>query len=93
VGGYLGVVDDELRYGPYFLSDLMPAFGYTEAGIVGKLALYVHLASTGATALRLAEQEHCHVDAVGEGTLLAREEPPADGRVVFYGSPGQHVLF
>ncbi|HXA62664.1 MAG TPA: hypothetical protein VNW94_26235 [Streptosporangiaceae bacterium] len=126
-----------MRYRPYFLSDLMPAFGYTEAGIAGRLALYVHLASTGATALRLPEQEHRHVDALCEGTLLARgdllrdhlfecgdrsgaatvpvlradgvgiyaadrysfvatthdgEEPPADAQVVFYGSPGQHVL-
>jgi hypothetical protein len=135
-GGYLGIMDDESRYGPHFLCDLMPAFGYTEAGIVGKLAHYVHLASTGATALCLPEQEHLHVDALREGTLPARGdllrdyliedgnpeqrlcrvlradgvgiyaadrysfvathddgEPPADARVVFYGSPDQHVLF
>jgi hypothetical protein len=34
-GGYLGVMDDESRYGPHYLSELMMAFGYTEAGIVG----------------------------------------------------------
>jgi hypothetical protein len=137
VGGYLGIMDDESRYRLHYLPDLVTAFGYTEAGIVGKLAHYVHLASTGATALRLPEQEHRHVDALREGTLLARgdllrdhlfeggdpeqrlcrvlradgvgiyaadrysfvatthdgEEPPADAQVVFYGSPGQHVLF
>jgi hypothetical protein len=38
----------------------------------------VHLASTGATALRLPEQEHRHVDALREGTLLARGDLQRD---------------
>ena len=65
-------MDDESRYRLHYLSDLVTAFGYTEAGIVRKLAHYVQLASIGATALRLPEQEHRHVDALREGTLLAR---------------------
>ncbi|MWK37486.1 glycosyltransferase [Actinomadura sp. J1-007] len=70
-GTYLGKMDDDELYGPHYLSDLLPAFSYTEAGVVGKLAHYAHLASIGATLLRYPDHEHRYVDVLRGGALLA----------------------
>lgn len=75
-GDYIGKMDDDELYGPHYLSDLLPAFSYTDAGVVGKLAHYAHLASIDATLLRYPELEHRYVDLlrggafVGEGDLI-----------------------
>ncbi|WP_329521700.1 glycosyltransferase family protein [Spirillospora sp. NBC_01491] len=69
-GTHLGKIDDDELYGPHYLSDLLPAFSYTDAGVVGKLAHYAHLASIGATLLRYPEHEHRYVDVLRGGALL-----------------------
>ncbi|WP_157430615.1 glycosyltransferase family protein [Actinomadura macra] len=69
-GEYIGKVDDDELYGPHYLSDLLPAFSYTEAGVVGKLAHYAHLASIDATLLRYPDLEHRYVDVLRGGALL-----------------------
>jgi hypothetical protein len=71
-GKLIGKMDDDELYGPHYLSDLMMAFGYTEAEVTGKLAHYVHLRSTGATVLRCADQEHRYVNVLRGGAFLAR---------------------
>ena len=71
-GDYVAKMDDDDLYGPHYLSDLVAAFGYTEADVVGKLAHYLHLASSGATVLRFPEHEHRYVDFVRGAALLAR---------------------
>ena len=71
-GTYIGKMDDDELYGPHYIADLVRAFGYTDAGLVGKLAHYVHLAGTGANILRYPELEHSYVDLVRGGALLAR---------------------
>ncbi len=73
-GRYLAKVDDDNDYGPHYLSDLLRAFAYTDAEVVGKWAHYVHLASTDATVLRFAHAEHRFVDLVQGGTLLTPRE-------------------
>ncbi|MBO2465572.1 glycosyltransferase family protein [Actinomadura violacea] len=69
-GSYIGKVDDDELYGPHYVSDLLPAFSYTEAGVVGKLAHYAHLESFNATVLRYPEHEHRYVDVVRGGAVL-----------------------
>ncbi len=70
-GTYIGKMDDDELYGPRYIADLVHAFRYTEAQIVGKLAHYVHLTSSGANILRYPELEHTYVDLVRGGALLA----------------------
>lgn len=70
-GTYIGKMDDDELYGPYYLADLVEAFRYTDADIVGKLAHYVHLTGSGANVLRYPEFEHSYVDLVRGGALLA----------------------
>jgi hypothetical protein len=71
-GELIGKMDDDELYGPHYLSDLMMAFGYTEAEVTGKLAHYVHLRSTGATVLRCADREHRYVKVLRGGAFLSR---------------------
>jgi hypothetical protein len=71
-GMYIGKMDDDELYGPHYLADLVHAFRYTEAEIVGKMAHYVHLTGSGANILRYPELEHSYVDLVRGGALLAR---------------------
>ncbi|WP_433335597.1 glycosyltransferase family protein [Spirillospora sp. CA-294931] len=70
-GAYIGKMDDDELYGPHYVSDLIPAFSYTEAGVVGKLAHYAYLESIGATLLRYPDHEHRYVNVVRGGALLA----------------------
>ncbi|WP_051712332.1 glycosyltransferase [Spirillospora albida] len=70
-GDRIGKIDDDELYGPHYVSDLVPAFDYTEAGVVGKLAHYAHLGSMNATLLRYPDLEHRYVDVLRGGALLA----------------------
>ncbi|MEW2356481.1 glycosyltransferase [Spirillospora sp. NPDC029432] len=70
-GAYIGKMDDDELYGPHYVADLLPAFGYTDAAVVGKLAHYTHLASIDAMVLRHPGQEHRYVNVLRGGALLA----------------------
>ncbi|MUN35888.1 glycosyltransferase family protein [Actinomadura litoris] len=71
-GDYVGKVDDDELYGPHYLTDLVPAFSYTDAGVVGKLAHYAHLGSIDATLLRYPDLENRYVDVLRGGALLGQ---------------------
>ncbi|MQA84666.1 MAG: methyltransferase domain-containing protein [Streptosporangiales bacterium] len=73
-GELVAKMDDDDVYGEHYLSDLIPAFSYTDAGIVGKRAFHVHLGSTGATVLRSPHLEHSYVDMVMGATMVARAD-------------------
>jgi spore maturation protein CgeB/SAM-dependent methyltransferase len=73
-GDLIAKMDDDNLYGENYLSDLVTAFSYTDAGIVGKWAHYVHLRSSSATLLRFPDAEHSYTDLVQGGTILARAE-------------------
>ncbi|GAA2413516.1 glycosyltransferase [Actinomadura vinacea] len=70
-GAYIGKMDDDELYGPHYVSDLVPAFSYTEASVVGKLAHYTHLESIDAMVLRHPGLEHRYVNVLRGGALLA----------------------
>jgi len=73
-GRYIAKMDDDNFYGAHYLSDLVRAFDYTDAGVVGKWAHYVWLENQRAVLLRFAAAEHRYVDKVQGGTLLIRAE-------------------
>ena len=79
-GDLLAKMDDDNRYGEHYLGDLVDAFDYTDAGIVGKWAHYVHLTGTDATALRFPGSEHTYTSLVQGGTILSRRQVVRDLR-------------
>lgn len=71
-GDYIAKMDDDNFYGRHYLTDLVSAFGYTDAGIVGKWAHYVWLRSTGAVLLRCPYAEHRPERLVQGGSILMK---------------------
>lgn len=69
-GQYIAKMDDDNIYGPAYLSDLLAAFAYTDAGIVGKWAHYVWLRSSGAVVLRYPDSEHRYERRIQGGSML-----------------------
>ncbi len=67
-------MDDDNHYGVHYLLDLVRAFSWTDAVVIGKWAHYVHLESTGAVVLRFPEHEQRYVDLVQGGTLTVRRD-------------------
>lgn len=70
-GDLLAKFDDDNRYGPHYLTDLVAAFSYTDAGVVGKGAHYSYLSSSGATVLQWPTREHRYVRTVQGGSIVA----------------------
>ncbi|TQM57324.1 glycosyltransferase family protein [Humibacillus xanthopallidus] len=73
-GRYVAKMDDDNHYAEHFLGDLVRAFDYSEASVVGKWAHYAHLRSTGATLLRFPDAEHRYVDLVQGGTIVVARD-------------------
>jgi hypothetical protein len=69
-GAYIAKMDDDNFYGRHYLTDLVLAFDYTDAGIVGKWAHYVWLRSTGAVVLRYVAAEHTYERRVQGGSMV-----------------------
>jgi len=77
-GTYIAKMDDDNFYGSHYLQDLLSAFDYTEAGIVGKWAHYVWLRSSGAVVLRYADSEHAYGRRVQGGSMLFQRDVVRD---------------
>ncbi|GAB3404059.1 glycosyltransferase family protein [Flindersiella endophytica] len=73
-GAVVARMDDGNLYGEHYLTDLVQAFRYTDAGVVGKLAHYAHVQGSGATVLRYPGQEHRYTRTVHPGTLAMRSD-------------------
>jgi hypothetical protein len=69
-GHYIAKMDDDNFYGRHYLTDLVAAFDYSGADIVGKWAHYVWLRSSGAVILRSARSEHQRVRLVQGGSMI-----------------------
>jgi len=79
-GELVAKMDDDNFYGRHYLRDLVRAFDYTDAEVVGKWAHLVHLEGSGATLLRFPYAEHRYTDLVQGGTLLVRRATAASMR-------------
>jgi len=69
-GAYIAKIDDDNFYGKHYLTDLMAAFDYTDAGVVGKWGHYVWLRSTDAVVLRYPDAEHTYERRIQGGSML-----------------------
>lgn len=77
-GQYVAKMDDDNYYAPHYLSDLVRAFSWTDAQVVGKWAHYVHIGDdSGPTLLRFADAEHQFTRLVQGGTILTPREVAA----------------
>ncbi|GAA6525247.1 glycosyltransferase [Intrasporangium sp. DVR] len=79
-GRYIAKMDDDNVYAQHYLRDLVRAFEYTDAVVVGKWAHYAHLSASGATLLRFPDAEHRYVKLVQGGTMLVPREVAAAER-------------
>jgi len=71
---YISKFDDDNYYGPAFLEDLMNAFAYTDADIVGKCAGYIYFENGDILALYGEAREHCYTHFVlGSAIIIKRE--------------------
>jgi hypothetical protein len=73
-GEFIAKMDDDDLYGAHYLSDLVRAFDYTEAGLVGKGAHYAYFEADNTTMLRLPGREHRYVKRVHGATFLGRAD-------------------
>lgn len=77
-GHFISKMDDDNFYGPNYLCDLLHAFNYTDATVVGKWAHYTHLASKDLTILRFPDHEHRYVRLVQGGTMTMHRTTARD---------------
>lgn len=73
-GDFVAKMDDDNFYGTHYLDDLLDAFDYTDAGIVGKWAHYVWLRSSGAVVLRSPRSEHRYERLVQGGSMVLKAD-------------------
>jgi SAM-dependent methyltransferase/spore maturation protein CgeB len=70
-GRHVAIIDAANYVGKHYLADLLAAFSYTRAGIVGKAAYYLHRPSSGETILRSPHLEHTDCDRIEGSTMVA----------------------
>lgn len=73
-GDVLAVLSAGHHYGPAYLSDLLQAYTFTDADLVGKGAHYVHDPRRGGVVLVDPHLEHRYTDRVHPGTLVLRRD-------------------
>ena len=66
--------DDDDYYGPNYLVDLVNAFKYTEASIVGKYSVYFNLEEHDSLVLRFPSHENRYIKYVSGSTLTFKKE-------------------
>ncbi|MEV7964855.1 glycosyltransferase [Sphaerisporangium sp. NPDC088356] len=73
-GEYIAKMDDDNLYGTHYLSDLLRAFDYADAEMVGKGAHYTYFPATNTTVMRLPGLEHRYAHLVQGATILAKAD-------------------
>lgn len=71
---YIAKFDDDDYYAPLYLGDLMLAFSYSGAHVVGKNTHYVYFERTDTLALRNSGNEHQYTHWVAGGTMVIKRE-------------------
>ena len=71
---FVAKVDDDDRYGPSFLEDLMIAHRFAGAGVVGKHSYFAHLSRSGRTILRFPDGDFRYTPYLAGGTLMIDRE-------------------
>ncbi|MBO3745912.1 glycosyltransferase [Streptosporangiaceae bacterium NEAU-GS5] len=73
-GELIAKMDDDNLYGAHYLSDLVRAFDYADAEMVGKGAHYTYFPSRNETVMRLPGLEHRYAHLVQGATILAQAD-------------------
>ncbi|MTI48990.1 MAG: glycosyltransferase [Firmicutes bacterium] len=71
---YVSKFDDDNYYAPNFLTDLMNAFKYTKADIVGKLSYYVYFEGSKTLAIRCVKKENRYIDFLSGSALIINKK-------------------
>ncbi|QZY57026.1 glycosyltransferase family protein [Crassaminicella profunda] len=71
---YIAKFDDDNYYAPEYLEDLMNAFEYTDADIVGKFAYYAYLEGSKTLAVRFPNKENQYTDFLCGSAFIAKKE-------------------
>jgi hypothetical protein len=69
---YIAKFDDDDYYAPAYLEDMMMAFDYSRADIVGKCTRYVYFESGGVLAIRFPDKEHQFTDFVSGSAMIIK---------------------
>ncbi|MBC2580276.1 glycosyltransferase family 2 protein [Clostridium sp. DJ247] len=71
---YISKIDDDDYYGPNYLLDLMNAFKYTDAKVVGKASSFVYFEDNNTLYIRDHYNQYKYVDVITGSTILAKKE-------------------
>lgn len=71
-GEFLAKIDDDDYYAPHYLEDLMNAFAYTEADVVGKRERYSYVGAWDCILRLYPGEAHRYVRQVAGGTIVLR---------------------
>ncbi len=92
-GEYFAKFDDDDLYGPNYLADLMLAFRYSGAAVVGKQSYYAYLHGTDETVVRFPGREFCDAPRVVGGTLVVDRSQVEGLAFTEVHGPGTDSLF
>ena len=71
---YIAKFDDDDYYAPAYLGDLMMAFDYSGADIVGKCTRYTHFEKSNTLAIRFPDKEQRFTDFVSGSAMVIKRE-------------------
>ncbi|WP_054870422.1 glycosyltransferase [Caloranaerobacter sp. TR13] len=70
---YIAIFNEIDYYAPEFIGDLINAFKYTDADIVGKLSHYVYFEESKTLAIRFPDKEYRYVDFLSASTMIIKK--------------------
>lgn len=73
-GAWVAKFDDDDYYGAHYISDLLLATRYTDAGVLGKRGCFCYLEASNQLVHRFPEQVHRHVELVLGATMFIRRD-------------------
>lgn len=71
---FIAIFDENCFYGKHYLSDLIIAFDYCDASIVGKAANYTYFKDTKMLTIINSNMEHCYTSLISFSTLLVKKK-------------------
>lgn len=71
---YITLFSTDHYYAPHFIIDLMHAFDYSNAHIVGKCSYYTYIESMNALAIRFPNQENQYVDYLCGSAMIVKKD-------------------
>lgn len=71
---YISKLDDDDFYGPNYLTDMMNAFKYTDASVIGKKTIFAYLEGPQLLVVKYPNQEYRYSEYVSGSTLTVKKE-------------------